>query len=219
MNHSRAILVAMALASVACEGQSTTAPEGTLRVAGDDACTPQNTSGGATGAQGPKGDTGATGPQGAPGETGPAGPQGPPGLPGEQGPQGVPGPAGEPGAVGATGPQGPQGLPGAPGARGPEGAPGEDGTLITRTTVYTTRNTSVVITSPGIYQLSAACRTKDDVLLAGSCTSSDTGMVVLGGDFFNDENLNTMANYRCTYKVTGSGSFVGVAIARCLEAQ
>ncbi len=51
---------------------------------------------GATGPQGPKGDTGATGPQGPKGNTGATGPQGP------QGPKGD---------TGATGPQGPSGSP------------------------------------------------------------------------------------------------------------
>ena len=55
---------------------------------------------GATGPQGPKGDTGATGSQGPQGATGS---QGNPGATGSQGPQGVPG------ATGSTGPQGPAG--------------------------------------------------------------------------------------------------------------
>ena len=46
---------------------------------------------GATGAQGPKGDTGATGPQGPKGDTGATGPQGPKGDTGATGPQGDPG--------------------------------------------------------------------------------------------------------------------------------
>jgi len=55
---------------------------------------------GATGPQGPKGDTGDTGPQGPKGDTGDTGPQGPKGDTGDTGPQG---PQGE------TGPQGPAG--------------------------------------------------------------------------------------------------------------
>lgn len=61
---------------------------------------------GATGAQGPKGETGATGAQGPKGETGAAGAQGPKGDTGEQGPKG------------ATGAQGPKGDTGAQGVRG-----------------------------------------------------------------------------------------------------
>jgi hypothetical protein len=56
-----------------------------------------NVAGGATGLQGPKGDTGATGAQGI------AGPKGDTGATGPEGPAG---------ATGATGPAGPQGIPG-----------------------------------------------------------------------------------------------------------
>src|SRR5438552_6809085 len=56
---------------------------------------------GATGPQGPKGDTGATGPQG---------PTGPIGLQGPKGDTGAEGPAGPAGPTGATGPQGPAGT-------------------------------------------------------------------------------------------------------------
>lgn len=112
---------------------------------------------GATGAQGPKGDTGATGATGPQGETGATGPQG------EQGPAGaaatitvgttttgepgtnasvtnsgtssaavlnftIPkGAKGDTGATGATGPQGPQGETGATGAQGPQGEQGPAG--------------------------------------------------------------------------------------------
>jgi hypothetical protein len=58
---------------------------------------------GATGPQGPKGDTGATG------ATGPQGPKGDTGATGATGPQG---PKGDTGATGATGPQGSSGLSG-----------------------------------------------------------------------------------------------------------
>lgn len=58
---------------------------------------------GATGAQGPKGDTGATGAKGDTGATGAQGPKGDTGAVGPQGPKG---------ATGAQGPQGPKGDPG-----------------------------------------------------------------------------------------------------------
>lgn len=58
---------------------------------------------GATGPQGPKGDTGSRGPQGPKGDTGDTGPQGAKGDTGAKGPQG---PKGD---TGATGPQGPKG--------------------------------------------------------------------------------------------------------------
>lgn len=61
---------------------------------------------GATGPQGPKGETGATGPQGPTGKQGPTGPTGPAGL---QGPQGIQGPKGDTGPQGPTGAQGPSG--------------------------------------------------------------------------------------------------------------
>jgi hypothetical protein len=94
------------------------------------------TTDGATGPQGPKGDTGLTGPAGADGATGPQGPkgdtglQGPAGADGAQGPQGIQGPKGDTGATGAdgaTGPQGPQGLKGDTGLQGPAGADGAQG--------------------------------------------------------------------------------------------
>ena len=72
---------------------------------------------GATGIQGPKGETGATGPQGPKGETGATGPQGPTG---KQGPTGPVGPAGA---------QGPQGIQGPKGATGPQGPTGPRGPI------------------------------------------------------------------------------------------
>lgn len=88
---------------------------------------------GATGPQGPQGNTGATGPrgpqgvQGQTGATGPQGPQGEKGATGAQGPQGIQGntgatgPQGPQGKTGATGPQGVQGKTGATGPQGPKG--------------------------------------------------------------------------------------------------
>ena len=64
--------------------------------------------------QGPKGDPGATGPQGPKGDSGEKG------DPGEAGPQG---PKGDPGATGVQGPTGPQGPKGDPGAKGDRGDP------------------------------------------------------------------------------------------------
>ncbi|WP_280515544.1 gp58-like family protein, partial [Lactobacillus nasalidis] len=85
---------------------------------------------GATGPQGPKGDTGpqgSTGPQGATGATGAAGPQGPQGAKGATGATGPQGPQGAKGATGATGPQGPKGDTGPQGSTGPQGATGAKG--------------------------------------------------------------------------------------------
>ncbi len=76
---------------------------------------------GATGPQGPKGDTGAAGPQGPKGDTGPVGPQGPKGDTGAVGPQGPKG------NTGAVGPQGPKGDTGAVGPQGPKGDTGPQG--------------------------------------------------------------------------------------------
>ena len=67
---------------------------------------------GATGIQGPKGETGATGEQGPKGDVGEIGPQGPKGDTGEQGIQGIQGPQGEMGPEGPIGPQGLQGPKG-----------------------------------------------------------------------------------------------------------
>lgn len=79
---------------------------------------------GATGPQGPKGDTGATGPKGATGATGPQGPKGDTGATGPQGPkgdQGIQGIQGPRGATGATGPKGDTGATGPIGPQGPQG--------------------------------------------------------------------------------------------------
>lgn len=67
---------------------------------------------------GTKGDTGATGPQGPKGDTGDTG---------ATGPQGPKGDTGDTGATGATGPQGPKGDTGATGAAGQDGQDGADG--------------------------------------------------------------------------------------------
>ena len=67
---------------------------------------------GATGPQGPKGDTGPTGPQGPKGDTGATGPAGPKGETGATGPAGPKGETGATGPKGETGPAGPKGEPG-----------------------------------------------------------------------------------------------------------
>ena len=95
---------------------------------------------GATGPQGPKGETGATGPQGPKGETGAIGPQGPRGETGATGPQGPKGKDGEVtfesltdeqiaslrGEPGEKGEKGEKGDPGAQGEKGEKGDPGRD---------------------------------------------------------------------------------------------
>jgi len=80
--------------------------------------------GGATGPQGPPGNTGAQGPAGPQGATGATGAQGPQGNPGPTGATGTQGPKGDTGATGAQGPQGNPGPTGATGATGPAGTPG-----------------------------------------------------------------------------------------------
>jgi len=85
---------------------------------------------GATGAQGPKGDTGAqgaTGPQGPKGDTGATGATGPQGPKGDTGATGATGPQGPKGDTGETGRQGPKGDTGATGAQGPKGDTGATG--------------------------------------------------------------------------------------------
>lgn len=88
---------------------------------------------GATGIQGPKGETGATGergPQGLQGPKGDAGPQGeigPQGPKGATGAQGPKGETGERGPQGVQGKQGPQGIQGEAGPRGPQGLQGIQG--------------------------------------------------------------------------------------------
>jgi len=83
---------------------------------------------GATGPQGPKGDTGATGsvgPTGPKGDTGATGPAGPKGDTGATGSVGPTGPKGDTGAAGSAGPQGPKGDAGAAGPVGPVGPAGQ----------------------------------------------------------------------------------------------
>ena len=79
---------------------------------------------GATGPEGPVGDTGSPGPIGPTGSIGLTGPQGPIGSPGIQGTQGV---QGSPGSQGPAGVQGIQGLQGSPGPAGPTGEAGSPG--------------------------------------------------------------------------------------------
>ena len=82
---------------------------------------------GATGIQGPKGETGAAGERGPQGLQGPQGDVGPQGEIGPQGPKGATGAQGPKGDKGATGPQGATGARGATGATGPQGPKGETG--------------------------------------------------------------------------------------------
>ena len=91
---------------------------------------------GATGIQGPKGETGAAGergpqglqgPQGDAGPQGEIGPQGPKGETGATGPQGPTGKQGPTGPVGPAGAQGPQGIQGPKGDTGPQGPQGAQG--------------------------------------------------------------------------------------------
>lgn len=88
---------------------------------------------GATGIQGPKGETGAAGERGPQGLQGPQGDAGPQGEIGPQGPKGATGPQGPQGETGEQGPrglqgaQGPQGIRGEAGPRGPQGIQGVQG--------------------------------------------------------------------------------------------
>ena len=88
---------------------------------------------GATGIQGPKGETGAAGERGPQGLQGPQGDVGPQGEIGPQGPKGTIGPQGPKGETGEQGPrglqgaQGPQGIRGEAGPRGPQGIQGVQG--------------------------------------------------------------------------------------------
>lgn len=92
---------------------------------------------GATGPQGPKGDTGATGPQGPQGETGATGAQGPQGETGATGAQGPEGP---------QGPQGPQGEQGIQGIQGLQGPAGADGYSPSATVTKTGNTATITIT-------------------------------------------------------------------------
>jgi hypothetical protein len=103
---------------------------------------------GATGPEGPKGDTGAkgdTGPQGAPGIKGDPGVQGDPGVKGDQGVQGDPGVKGDPGVQGDPGVKGDPGVQGDPGVKGDQGETGPSD-------VYSARLTLKAITPGFGYQ-------------------------------------------------------------------
>lgn len=82
---------------------------------------------GATGIQGPKGETGAAGERGPQGLQGPQGDAGPQGATGARGATGATGPQGPKGETGATGPQGPMGKQGPTGPTGPAGLQGPQG--------------------------------------------------------------------------------------------
>jgi len=82
---------------------------------------------GATGPEGPVGDTGSPGPIGPAGSIGLTGPQGPIGSPGIQGSPGVQGVTGSQGPAGVQGNQGLQGSPGPTGSTGLAGSPGPTG--------------------------------------------------------------------------------------------
>jgi hypothetical protein len=82
---------------------------------------------GATGPEGPKGDSGAkgdAGPQGDPGIKGDPGAQGDPGVKGDPGVQGDPGVKGDPGVQGDPGVKGDPGVQGDPGVKGEQGETG-----------------------------------------------------------------------------------------------
>jgi len=116
---------------------NTGTPSGSASVDGDTMTFSFSNLKGATGPQGPKGDTGATGPQGPKGDTGETGPQGPKGDTGETGPQGPKGDTGD------TGPQGIQGVQGPQGPKGDTGVSGDASSLaiihgIDKTTSYAT---------------------------------------------------------------------------------
>ena len=123
---------------------------------------------GATGPQGPKGDTGETGPQGPKGDTGATGPQGPKGDMGPVGEDGLSaymiammngfsgteeqwlaslkgntGPQGPKGDTGETGPQGPKGDTGATGPQGPKGDTGGTDVSLGLTSVKTGQTVKV----------------------------------------------------------------------------
>jgi Collagen triple helix repeat (20 copies) len=163
---------------------------------------------GATGAQGPKGDTGATGAQGPKGDTGATG------ATGAQGPKGD---TGATGAQGAQGPQGPQGV------QGVQGDPGSDG--VSNVEAVSLGGTTATINSPSVDVLTLpltvtantgyVLEAKLDFISAGGATAEcllkpgdggapDSMDVTLGGGF-NTDNMLLLA-----HKYTSSGTFNAV---------
>ena len=204
----------LAASLLACAADPATSPAPAAMRDQGAACAPAQAGqdlAGATGPAGPQGAPGERGPAGPPGTPGAEGPVGPAGLPGAPGADGAPGPAGAPGAQGAPG------LPGAQGARGPEGAPGLDAEPLTRDRVYTKRQTMNTATAPGLRQADASCDHKDDVLLAGACTSDDPVAMALGGGEWVDDIPTAPPSFRCYAKQVDSRVHVLTATARCLR--
>lgn len=161
------------------------------------------------GPPGPAGATGATGAQGPIGPQGPIGETGPQGPVGATGPQGPIGETGPQGPIGETGPQGPAGEPGriasfaqyyavmppdnaATIAVGADVAFPQDGPA-SGTDIVRGTDTSVILSTPGIYQ----------VMFEASI--NETGQLAL--------TLNgTELDYTVVGRATGTSQIVGMAL-------
>jgi hypothetical protein len=100
------------------------------------------------------------------------------------------------------------------------GPAGADGTQVTRATVYTVNSPSPAFTQAGFADVYATCLSNKDVLLAGSCaTSNPFTLPVTSGTFYNDGvNMGVRQAFRCQAQHTAAGdSVILTAIARCLQ--
>ena len=163
---------------------------------------------GATGAQGPKGDTGAAGaagpqgPKGDTGATGAAGPQGPKGDTGETGATGPQGPKGDTGETGATGPQGPKGDTGETGPQGPSGVLTD---FVLEITSLSSGN--IAITQANAFPVAVKTNAGNIYPIEkGSMTASGTGYIIDPAPFLAYDNA---ASFSGTWHVYCAGGVKG----------
>lgn len=106
---------------------------------------------------------------------------------------------------------------GPPGPTGPAGAPG---TVVSRTSVYSVIQPTPAFSAAGNVEVYATCKDNTDVLIGGSCaTSNGFTAPITSGTFYNDgNNLGVSQAFRCQTVHSAAGdSVIITAIARCLQ--